>query len=353
MAGRPRKNNFSHICPCCGKDRAVRDLWKSHDTIFHDGYAPICKLCANDIYKEALNKYELWFHKNNIQPEDNEIERLAVRKICMLNDMYYSDAVFNAALTIKDKNNTTMLSKYLRKVNIMHTKSYEDTILTELGENIEKENNYQKLLEENLQYKEELGDDIFDDANKTEDVSLDTIHFFGSGFKENDYRFLQEQYDDWTTRHECKTKAQEEVFKQICFTQLELQKATRAGVDTKDLTATFQKLLDTAKLQPKQNHSDAMSDAQTFGTLIDKWENTRPIPEVDEELKDVDKIGLYQDIFFRGHLAKMLGLKNAMSNLYQKFIQKYTVSKPEYDDDKDSEIIFDAVFGNQSSDGGD
>ena len=126
-------------------------------------------------------------------------------------------------------------------------------------------------------------------------------------------------------------------------------KATKAKQDTKDLTETFRKLLDTAKLQPKQNSSDTMSDAQTFGTLIDKWENTRPLPEIDEQLQDVDKIGLYMDVFFRGHLSKMMGIKNAFSNLYTKFIKKYTVNKPEYDSDDSSEVIFDAIFGNHDS----
>ena len=33
----------------------------------------------------------------------------------------------------------------------------------------------------------------------------------------DDYLFLYEQYSDWTARHECETKSQEEIFKQICF----------------------------------------------------------------------------------------------------------------------------------------
>ena len=131
----------------------------------------------------------------------------------------------------------------------------------------------------------------------------------------------------------------------MCFKQLEILKATRKGEDTKDLDATFQKLLETAKLQPKQNSGDTTADNQTFGTLIDKWENTRPLPEIDEELKDVDKIGWYIDTFFRGHLAKMMGLKNGLSNLYLKFMKKYTVEKPEYDGDENSEALFDAIFG--------
>ena len=127
-------------------------------------------------------------------------------------------------------------------------------------------------------------------------------------------------------------------------------KATRAKEDTKDLNATFQKLLDTAKLQPKQNSGDTTSNNQTFGTLIDKWENTRPLPEIDEDLRDVDKIGLYVDVFFRGHLAKMMGLKNGLSKLYTNFIKKYTVEKPEYNDDEDGEALFDAIFGNANVD---
>ena len=108
----------------------------------------------------------------------------------------------------------------------------------------------------------------------------------------------------------------------------EILKATRRGEDTKNLDDTFQKLLDTAKLQPKQNAGDAMSDAQTFGTLIDKWENTRPIPEVEEELKDVDKIVLLIHVFFTGHMAKVLNLGSSLSNLYDKFIKKYTEAYP-------------------------
>ena len=41
----------------------------------------------------------------------------------------------------------------------------------------------------------------------------------------------------------------------------------------------------------------------------------------------------------------MMGIKNAFSNLYTRFMKKYTVSKPEYNDDENSEALFDAIFG--------
>ena len=95
---------------------------------------------------------------------------------------------------------------------------------------------------------------------------------------------------------------------------------------------------------------DTMSEAQTFGTLIAKWETERPLPEIDPELEDVDKIGRYIDVFYRGHMAKVLGLKNGLSHIYQKFIEKFTVKRPEYDSDEDSEALFDAIFGRDDID---
>lgn len=40
-----------------------------------------------------------------------------------------------------------------------------------------------------------------------------------------------------------------------------------------------------------------------------------------------------------------MNLKNGLSKLYTKFMKRYTVEKPEYDDDNDNEALFDAIFG--------
>ena len=62
------------------------------------------------------------------------------------------------------------------------------------------------------------------------------------------------------------------------------------------------------KLTPSSNSMDTFSEAQTFGTLIQKYEEERPLPKIDPELEDVDKIGLYIDVFFKGHICKVLGI---------------------------------------------
>ena len=253
----------------------------------------------------------------------------------MIFDIYYKEEVFASSMKkIKEGNmNISPMGQYMKMIQLSQynrkKETYEDTIT-----------------------QEEQDKFIASMSEDSEGLRTDekTMNFFGNGFTDEDYDYLKREYDDWVARHECKTKAQEEVFKRLCFKQLEILKATRKGEDTKDLDATFQKLLETAKLQPKQNSGDTTADNQTFGTLIDKWENTRPLPEIDEELKDVDKISLYINIFFKGHLAKMMGLKNGLSNLYSQYMKKYTVEKPEYDGDENSEALFDAIFGGDLND---
>lgn len=318
-----RTKKEKYTCFYCGNEFVETNFYKSFGNFFDNiGKIPYCKQCIEKLYQYYFDKYT---NEGCLTPEEN-----AVKRVCMAMDIYYTRANFDSAMKKirQDNVNISPMGQYMKTISLSQykNKSYDNTVYED----------EQKKLAESL----------MDMSNISErNVDEKTIKFFGAGFSDEDYEFLQEQYSDWTTRHECQTKAQEEVFKRICFKQLEILKATRLGEDTKNLDATFRDLLDAAKLQPKQNSSETVSDAQTFGTLIDKWENTRPLPEIDEELKDVDKIGLYLDVFFKGHLAKMMGLKNGFSRLYSKYMKQYTVEKPEYDGDEDSEALFDAIFG--------
>lgn len=323
-----RTKQQKYTCFYCGKEYVESNYYKSFGNFFDNiGKIPYCKQCIEKLYQYYFDKYT---NEGYLNPEER-----AVKRVCMAMDIYYLDKVFNSAMNKVKETNISPMGQYMRIIQLSQyqDKSYDNTIL-EVKQ-------------------KELSESLMDMSNISErNVSEKTIKFFGAGFTDEDYEFLQEQYSDWTSRHECQTKAQEEVFKRICFKQLEILKATRLGEDTKNLDATFRDLLDTAKLQPKQNSGDAMSDAQTFGTLIDKWENERPLPEIDDDLKDVDKIGFYVDTFFKGHTCRMLNIKNAFSNLYSSMMKKYTVNKPEYnsdDEDYDSELNFDSIFGNQSS----
>lgn len=317
-------------CTCfyCGKEYVDTNFYKSNSIFYSNiGKIPYCKQCIEKLYQQF---YERYTNEGCLTPE-----KKAVKRLCMIFDIFYKEDVFASSIKkIKESGmNITPIGQYMKMIQLSQynrkNETYENTI----------------TLEEN-----EIFYNSVTDISDSRKVDEKTIQFFGVGFTDEDYEFLQEQYDDWVTRHECQTKAQEEVFKRICFKQLEILKATRRGEDTKNLDDTFQKLLDTAKLQPKQNSGEAMSDAQTFGTLIDKWENTRPIPEVEEELKDVDKIGLLIHTFYTGHIAKVLNLPSSLTALYDKFMKKYTVERQEYSSDSDNEALFNSIFGKKNID---
>ena len=320
----PKTTKAKIACFYCGKEYVDTNFYNSNSEFYSNiGKIPYCKQCIEKFYQQYYEKYT---NEGCLTPE-----KKAVQRLCMIFDIYYKDNVFTSSMNkIKESNmNISPMGQYMKTIQLQqynrNKESYENTIYEAEQENFAMAS--------------------ISDLSSETTVDQKTIDFFGSGFTDEDYKYLKREYDDWTARHECNTKAQEEIFKRICFKQLEILNATRRKEDTKHLDATFRDLLDTAKLQPKQNVGETMADNQTFGTLIDKWENERPLPEIDEELKDVDKIGLYLDVFFKGHLAKMMGLKNGHSRLYSQYMKQYTVEKPEYESDEDSEALFDAIFG--------
>lgn len=322
-------------CLGCGKEQASSKYSDSQSILYRSiAKLPYCQSCKIDLY----NKYVQEFTKKNYKNP----EQKAVQRICMAFDLFYDDRIYQQALREYTKviNNTkrpaSLISYYFKNRNLMQCKddgsSYDASIFKE----------YDSVLEEErtmtvFHRKDEEKEQIVNKASE----------FFGEGFSDEDYLFLQKEYEDWTSRHECQTKAQEEIFKDICFNRLRNLKALRNGEDVKDISAAFDRMLNSGKLQPKQNHNETVADTQTFGTLIDKWETTRPVPEIDPELQDVDNIGLYLDVFFRGHLAKMMGLKNGLSNLYTKYMKQYTVERPEYELEENDEALFDVIFGEQ------
>lgn len=322
-------NKNKYRCFYCGKEFAETNFYKSNSIFYSNiGKLPYCKQCIEKFYQYFYEKYT---NEGCLAPE-----RKAVQRLCMIFDVYYKEDAYKSAIDDIEK----------RGINISPMGAYMKMI--QLSQYNRKKETYENTISEAEQERFAMSAIIDASSNIVADQKI--IDFWGKGFTDEDYTFLQREYDDWITRHECQTKAQEEVFKRICFKQLEILKATRLGEDTKNLDATFQNLLDTAKLQPKQNAGDAVSDAQTFGTLIDKWENTRPIPEIEPELKDVDKIGYLIHVFYTGHIAKVLNLKSSLTNIYDKYIKKYTVEKPEYSGESDNEVLFDTIFGKKNID---
>ena len=314
-------NNEIVYCSHCRNWKTVRAFYesaKSPDGIEH--YA--CKEC---ILNECTD-----VGKNGIRSDNKEKSVETFRKL----DWYFDEKVYNDLLQkilegVGEKIKSTAVQQWItmnRSINDYKFKSFSDSIFD--IEDIE-------------------GNDSPEDIRIIQKTLKKAKKRFGSDYSNEDLMFLENEYQDWVSRYECSQKAQEETFENLSILKLMKRNAIKKGLSTKDIDKSYQDWLDTGKLKPKQNSLDTFSDAQTLGTLIQKYEETRPLPEIDPELEDVDKIGLYIDAFYRGHASKMLGLKNRFSNIYEKVMSKYTVTPPSYDEESDSEILFDKIFGNK------
>jgi hypothetical protein len=171
---------------------------------------------------------------------------------------------------------------------------------------------------------------------------------FGNSYSNEDLMFLENEYQDWITRYECNTKAQETIFERLAFKKWEINKATKAGQNTKDLDKTYTDLLASINILPRQNADSGLDSSLTFGQLIEQWESTKPIPEPDPEFADVNHIAKYIKTWFKGSLARSLGIDNGYSKEYDDELQKYSVKKQDYSEDDESDDIYKTVFGDSS-----
>ena len=307
-------------CCTCGKKYTKQsgNFSYSQSPLFkgNNSFLPICNNCLENLVEQYT---ELLGSQNE-----------AIKRVCLHWDIYFSESLLNS--TKKIDANRSRIKCYVKNCNLQqHAGKTYDTYLKEINsERIDTINDLEELKQD-----------------KEIKVSQKTIKFFGLGYTPEQYRFLQDQYDDWTHRHECRTKSQEEVFKNLCIAQLNIQIAQQTGGKVKDAMDSFQNLLGTANLKPCQTNENALADQNTFGTLIKKWENEKPISEPDPEWKDVDGIARYIHIYFLGHLCKMMGIKNSYSRMYDEEMEKYRVEKPEYEGD--DEALFDAVFSSKSN----
>lgn len=307
------------LCPSCGNFISAETGFYFDKNYATNRY-PICKRCLIKIVEQ----------RKTDKDEPNETKE-SVQKVLQMMDRIYDDNFYNECVkgaldNVKEKNRNSPFATYITAIQSLPNwkgKTWKDS---------------------------DFGETAIDqtEINENSRILKNARKRFGTDYRPEELVWLENEYQDWITRYECNTKAQEEIYKNLSTNRLERKQAVKEGKPTKEIDKTFQELLATQNIQPRQTGMDTLAEAQTFGTLLQKYEDTRPLPEIDPELQDVDKIGLYFDVFFRGHTLKMLGLKNTFTNIYEKIMKKYTVTKPEYNEEEDSEAIFEKVFGSIS-----
>lgn len=314
--------NLDYIyCPHCGKWKSVRCYYSSNETkdrIEHFA----CKECILDMCTDVS--------KDGIRTDNREKTIDTFRKLnWYFNEKDYNAQIDNLAEGTGEKIRSTAAQQLIVMVKSLGNQNWKGLTFKDSEFEIDDETNPEndtKIIQKTLKA-----------AKKR----------FGNSYSNEDLMFLENEYQDWITRYECNTKAQETIFERLAFKKWEINKATKVGLSTKDLDKTYTELLSSINILPRQNSANGLSDSLSFGQLIEKWEENEPVYDPDPEFADCDNIGKYIRVWFKGHLARALGLDNGYSKEYDEYIKQYTVTKPEYEEDGKSEAIYQTLFGNE------
>lgn len=309
-------NNDLMYCPVCCKWKTSTGFYSSHSCA--DGYEhSACKECILDECTD-LDK------KTGIRTDNRDKSVNTFRRL----DWYFDEPIYNEqksklAEQTGEKVRSTAIQQWI--VMCRSLPQYDNL-----------------KFNQSILFNEEVTDQTVKKPRK------EITKIFGQGLSTQDYLYLQDQYDDWCARTQVDTKSQQTYIVQICYKQLEIWKAQRVGKDTDKLIKSLNELMNGANLQPRQNVGNAATDALSFGQLIEKIEQERPISEPNDEFKDVDGIGKYIRVWFKGHLCKAFGIDNGYSQEYEDYVKQYTVTKPTYEEDGKSEAIYSTLFGKDS-----
>jgi len=292
-------------------------LWRANN-----GYLPVCRNCVDEIY---LN------YRQSLGNEHDALHRL-----CMKFDIYWSEDVYEYALQINGA--TTLMSAYISRSNLKQylNKTYDDTLREEAEE----------------RRRIESGMDAPDKPEELVVTQVD-INIWGPGYTADFYASLNRRYSLWTNDAKDLTPAEQSLYRQICLLEELIARGGAKGEPIDKYISKLNDLLGSMGIKPSQQKLD-VADDDIDNTPLGVWayrlENEEPIPEADPELQDVDGVIKYIDTWVRGHLAKMLGKKNAYSKLYDEAIEKMRIEHPDYADEEDEDLMYDVLGGYDDED---
>lgn len=327
-------NASSSICRKCGTayGRLKGYFPVSYGFLYRGtGYLPYCKECVDKMFNAYL--------------AECKDAKMAVRQMCRKLDLYWSEKLFDAAE--KQSTPRSIMTSYMGKINgtKFANMSYDDTLKAEDAMWIEPAK-YANI--EPVESTISEPDDI--------EIPEDIIVFWGPGYTPSMYIELEQRRKYWMSKYPDDVELDvgtEALIRQICSLEIDINRDRAAGKSADKNINTLNTLLGSASLKPAQKQSNDYESSLTntpLGVWLYRYENKRPLPEVDKDLQDVNGVKKY--IFtWMGHLCKMMNIKNGYTKLYEEEVNRLRVERPEYDGD-DDETLLSNVYSDISKDGG-
>jgi len=315
----PKMVSGDGYCRMCQKTLPLDKFYEATNPFLDEnGHMSICKVHCNQIYNHYFSIYSNMEKALQLTCQDLDV-RFSVKALeqvqshieKLLSNGKTAEAVFGYY-----KSKLSSLSR--GNEGIDNFRFRDSDILNNNPLLIINENNY------------ELDESDFE-------VTQDFIKFWGSNFDKHEYEYLSEKLEEYLNTYECETPAMEELLKQAAFESLEIKNKRQKREDASKNLKNIQDILGSANIKPNQESGANATEQATLGLLIKKWETEEPIPEPDEEWKDVDGIGKLIRVFFLGHLCKILGINNEYSKEYEEEMERLRVNLPDAEINEDLE----------------
>lgn len=238
-------------CVICGEEKNSRDMLTHRNENMADNVG-FCKICVQE------------------QVDHTDLE--TVTNMLRLLNIPFVDSIWDVAVSSEVK---YIFSKYLQLMVFQKGK-------------------YATFMDGEFPTKEEAVD-----------VNDEMIAKWGQQESENDYRVLEIIYDSFTEIKKPNGRFERDRYVQCAKLKKMLDDALNGGdvKEIKDLRKSYEDELNALNL----NIKDSEEDTKTYGEMIKAYEEHSPVPEPDDDLKDIDGISKYVKKNFLNPVKRMLG----------------------------------------------
>ncbi|HFI0463178.1 TPA: hypothetical protein ACGO1T_000522 [Streptococcus suis] len=194
----------------------------------------------------------------------------------------------------------------LRLINVPYVeKLWNDIVLTNPDKPL---GGYLKAIAPKKQYKQFLDSEFVDTSNPDDfKITPKIIDRWGTGYDKRSYEELEVKYASLVKIKPPVTILEENMYRDNVLIEMRLQEALRAGTagDIEKMRNLYTKDLKNLGLDVIKNNLD---EVEALGSRIAKWELTRPLPNMEHEFSDTDRIHGYISKFFLKPLKRAFGV---------------------------------------------
>lgn len=322
------KSPTRYYCCRCGVSYSRQKGYfpVSHSPMYRgSGYLPICNECIESLYEQYIATLS----------DDKE----AMRRICMKLDLYWNEDIY--AMVERTAGVHSRIRSYIGKTNIVRyiDKTFDDTLFEEAQKNAETKSD--SFTFSTLQCADNDEAELYEPT-----VDQELIDFWGAGYTYDFYMELERHFKDWTNGVPVLDPSERSLYKQICLLEVIISRDSAQGKAIDKNVNALNTLLGSMNLKPAQKKGEVDEDLENMplGVGIQKWENSRPLPETPKQNRDIRGVVKNITTWYLGHACKMVGLRNSYCKMYEDAMEELRVKRPEYDEEDDDTLLTD-IFG--------